>query len=61
MITFVIAIVAVLVLFSALWYAIGALAPEPVAKYLRVGIVILAAIFIAYLLLGLSPETIRLR
>lgn len=61
MITFVIVFVAVLVVGAALWYAIHQLAPEPIAKFLRVILVVIAAVVLAYLLLGLSPETMRFR
>lgn len=61
MITFVIVLVAVLIVVAALWYAINALAPEPIGRFLKVAIIVIGAIFIAYLLLGLSPDTVRFR
>ena len=61
MITLVIIFVAVLIVGAALWYAIGQLAPEPVKKFLYVIVVVLAACVLAYILLGLTPGTIRFR
>lgn len=61
MITIVIVLVAVLLVGAGLWYAIEELAPEPIKKFLRVVLVVIAAIVLAYLILGLTPETMRLR
>lgn len=61
MITLAIVFVAVLIVGAALWYAVDQLAPDPIKKFLKVVLVVLAAIVLAYFILGLHPETMRFR
>ncbi len=50
--TFAIYLVAILIVGAALWYAVSMLAPSPIQNFLKVIIVLLAAILLAGLLLN---------
>jgi hypothetical protein len=47
-------IVVALIVFSLLYWLINTLAPEPMRKYAMVALVVIAVIYICYLLLGMA-------
>lgn len=59
--TFAIYLVAILIVGAALWYAVNQLAPSPIQNFLRVVIVLLAALLLAGLLLSWAGAGSALR
>jgi len=54
LISFLVYIAAALIILAALWYAITILAPGPIQNFLKVIVVVIGAIILAYLLLGFA-------